>query len=156
MAADRSAPLRPLHVTFRSVENVLVESDDEDRFLMTMNEAAHACKQAQGRKDWQEDFKRFLHHVSQWCEAHGSRVQAGFVGVGDGALNVFICTSREEYDFDLEDEITALDIELVNRFPWLIAEVMQIPGQVREDQILSDTAVSVYGDGTAAPRAGGT
>lgn len=150
MTSKQSAIPAPVRLTFRSVEDVLIETDDEDRFLMTMKEAAHACKQAENEKKWQDDFKRFLHKVSQWCEAKAEHVRAGYVGVGDGALNVFICTKSATYNFDIEDELSDLDIELVQAFPWLIAEVVQIPLQVKEDQIFSETAVSVYGDGRAA------
>jgi len=79
--SDKLTPPEPIRLTFKSIENVLVESDDEDRFLMTMKEAAHACKQAQNQNEWQEDFKRFLHHVSQWCESHKEVVKAGVVGL---------------------------------------------------------------------------
>ncbi len=143
----------PVRLTFRSVEEVLVESDDEDRFLMTMKEAAHACMQAETEKKWQDDFKRFLHYVSQWCEARAESVRAGYVGVGDGSLNVFICTHDNAYNFELDDAISELDIALVSEFPWLVAEVLQIPGQIKEDQIFSENAVSVYGDGRATPKA---
>lgn len=152
--AAASAPPEPVRLTFRSEQHILVESDNEDRFMMTMREAAYACKQAQDKQEWQDDFKKFLHEVHQWCEAHAGKVEAGYVGVGDGSLNVFVCTKSADYDFDIDDELTELDIDLVKNHPWLVAEVLQIPEQTREDQILSDTAILVYGNGRQPPRAG--
>lgn len=150
MARKAAASPPPVRLTFRSEQHVLVEPDNKDRFLITMREAAHACKRAQDERDWQEDFERFLHHVHQWCEAHKAKVRAGFVGVGDGALNIFIFTHAADYDFDLDDQLTTLDTDLVDEFPWLIAEVIQIPASVSEDQTFPESVVIVYGDGKRA------
>jgi hypothetical protein len=43
---------KPIQLTFRSVEQVVVEPDDQDRFVTTAQEAARACQQAQAGKDW--------------------------------------------------------------------------------------------------------
>ncbi|HLN31557.1 MAG TPA: hypothetical protein VK395_27700 [Gemmataceae bacterium] len=155
MPKKLDASTQPIHLTFRSVESVLVEPDDEDRFMTTSQEAAFACKQASDKKEWQEDFKRFLHAVSQWCESHKDDVHNGCVGVGDGLLNIFIRTKHKAYNFDLEDELTQLDIDLVKKFPWLVAEVMQLPSNINEDQLFSENAIIVFGDGRSTQGATG-
>ena len=59
-------------------------------------------------------------------------------------MNILIYTNRDTYDHDLEDELSDLDIDLVKTFPWLLAEVMQIPALVNEDQAHFESAVTVY------------
>lgn len=156
MAKERTEAARPIRLSVRSVDRVLVEPGDEDRFLMTAREAAIACKVAQDEKGWQETFDQFLIYVQKWCQAHSDKVAACYVGIGDGSLSVLVCTKTADYDFDFEDVITDLDLDLVKQFAWCIAEVMQVPQQVREGQPSLAKAILVYGDGNRAPATGAT
>ena len=70
----------PIYLNFRSVQQVVVEGDKEDRFMMTMREAAYACRQAQDEKEFKEQFDQFLYSVHQWCEARADKIEAGYVG----------------------------------------------------------------------------
>ncbi len=141
-----------IRLNFRSEERIVIEPDNKDLFVVTMREAASACSQAQDEKEFAVEFDRFLFHVHQWCEAHADRVQSGCIAIGDGVLNIFIRTKRDRFDFEFDETLSGLDIELVQEFPWLRGDVLQVPASAREDQALSQTAILVYGDGSAAPR----
>lgn len=153
MAKERTKT-RPIHLTYRSVEKVLVEPDDKDRFMITARAAAIACKQAEDEKEWVEKFKQFLLYISQWCAQHDDDVSAAYVDIGDGVLDILICTTGEGYRFDLDDTLTELDLALVKEFPWCIAEVMQVPGKAKEGQMSFEKAILVYGDGKRSSEAG--
>lgn len=142
----------PIHLDFRSVEKILVIPDNEDRFFVTKREAAQACKRAEDEREWQEDFDRFLVYLHRWGTDHQDKVNSVLIKVSDGSLNVLVCTLGEWYDTDLDDMISELDLALVGEFPWLIADVIQVPQSVvRGDRIPFEKAIQVYGDGKRAP-----
>jgi hypothetical protein len=120
--------------------------DDEDRFVTTAAKAARACKSAAEEKQWNEQFTAFLASIHRWCAVHADRVRAGYVTVGDSSLNVLIGLKEAHYDFDFEDTLVALDMELAERFPQCIAEVLQVPNQEGLTSELSSEALCVYGD----------
>jgi hypothetical protein len=156
MAKDRATSSDPIRLSFRSEKRVMVEPEDEDRFFVTMREAAQACKQAQDDKQWQEKFNEFLVYLESWGEANANRLSSVLVSVGDGALNILICTPSDTYDEELDDPITALDLDLVKRFPWLVAEVMQVPSAAQGDRAPYEKAILVYGDGRPTQTTVGT
>jgi hypothetical protein len=154
MARDRAVSAGPIHLSVRSVQQVVVEPEDENRFMMTAKEAARACEQAQNEKDLREHFTQFLVYLMGWCNKHETEVHACYVYPGDGFLNVLVCTRGEEYRFDFDDAVTELDIDLTRQFDWLTAEVMQVPEGAREGHVSLEKAILVYGDGSG-PRAAG-
>lgn len=153
MTTDRATHAGPIHLNFRSVQQVVVEPEDENRFMMTAKEAARACESAQNMKDVREQFTQLLVHLHSWCAAHEA-VHAGYAYPGDGYLNILVCTKGERYRFDFDDEITDLDMDLTRRFDWLRAEVLQIPESAKEGNVALEKAILVYGDGSSPCGAG--
>jgi hypothetical protein len=156
MAEERAARSRPIRIGFQSVEKVLVEPEDNDRFLITAREAARACKQAEDNKEWGENFSQFLVFLEKWAKSKKDKLDALFLDIGDGSLTVLACTPGENYDFGFDDELSELDLAIVDRFPWCIAEVMQVPTRLKESQISFEKAIQIYGDGTRTQTAGST
>ena len=139
---------KPIHLDYRSQETVVVVPEDEDRFILTAKEAARACKQAHDNRDWARQWNDFLVHIHNWCKDRAGLIDAGYVTVGDNALNVLLCVKTAEYNFEFEDAIADLDLELSRLFPLCYADVMQLPNQrdVRAG-IPSEELLVVYGDG---------
>jgi hypothetical protein len=147
MATDRAVNTGPIHLNVRSVRQVVVEPEDENRFMMTAKEAARACERSQNEKELRDQFNQVLLYLYQWCENHSSDVQAAYAYPGDGFLNILICTRGEDYRFDLDDSVTELTLALVQQFDWLTAEVLQVPESAREGHSPLEKAILVYGDG---------
>jgi hypothetical protein len=140
----------PIHLDFKSVQQVVVHPEDQDRFTMTAREAAQACQRAQNDKDFEEEFKRMLVRVREWAQAHEDAVVAAYVYTGDGQLNVLMATQGPGFRSDLSDDLTELDLSLVDEFPWLVAEVMQRPADAVAARGPLENAIQVYGDGSRA------
>jgi hypothetical protein len=149
MATGRATHAGPIRLNFRSIQQVVVEPEDENRFLMTAREATRACEQAQGEKELREQFTQFMLYLHKWCEAHADEVCAAYVYPGDGFLNILVCTRGDGYRFDFDDQVTELDIDVARQFGWLRAEVMQVPESAREGQVSLEKAILVYGDGSS-------
>jgi hypothetical protein len=150
----RSVSTGPIHLSIRSVQQVVVEPEDENRFMMTAKEATRACEQAQTEKELREAFSRFLVYLHDWCKDRSDEVSAAYVYPGDGFLNILICTRGDTYRLDFDDPVTELDIDLTRQFPWMAAEVMQVPEGAREGHVSLEKAIVVYGDGSRSHPAG--
>jgi hypothetical protein len=155
VSAMANTTTRPIHLTFKSVEQVVVEPDDNDRFVTTSAEAARACQQAQATKEFQDEFKKFLSYIHGWCIEQAKAIESGYVDIGDGGLRVNICMKSDDFDFEFDDKITELDIKLAQEFPSCIAEVTQIPKQVcGKLELDAEYSLQVYGEAGRTPEAG--
>lgn len=149
--AERAA--KPIRLTFGSTERVEVIADDKHRFHTTVSEAAHACKVANDLSLWADEYKDFLAHLHRWCDSRSGIVNGCYVSWGEGGLHVFIVTENEQFDFDFQAEITALDAKLSEVFPDHPAEVVQVP-LAPPDALMSffspEQSVQVYGKQSTA------
>jgi hypothetical protein len=123
---------------------------------MTEEDAARACKRAQDDNEFRKQFQEMLSYVHDWCAQNPQKIRAGYVTVGDSALNVLLCLEQRDYDFSLEDALVQLDIDIAERFPLCIVEVLQLPNQARLTSELPQEALLVYGDGRRSQTSGGT
>ena len=128
-AKKRSFPTR---LSFRSAEQVVVEAENEDRFVMTEREAARACHLAhndeQSRTQWRKEFVEMLKYVADWA-AQQAKVKAVFLAVGGDGLELFVTTEGSEYRPEMDAAIAELDIQLVTQFPSCPTDTMHFPSQ---------------------------
>lgn len=139
----------PIRLDFQSVQQVVVEDNDGDRWVMTVKEAAQACRSALDEQEWKKEFGAFLAHIHEWSKKHSDIVTAAFVGVSSEGLTGVIVTKGAEYRLDFDDAVTQLDIELADKFPNCRADVLQSPEgepESRIPHIALERAVQVYGD----------
>lgn len=148
-ATTQKSVSQALHLNFQSVQQVVVTGNDGDRWVTTVREAAQACRSALDQEAWQHEFEGFLGKIHQWATQHAQDVSAAFVGVSSEGLTGVIVTKGQEYRQDLDDAITALDIELAKNFPSCRADVLQSPEgepETRIPYISLERAVQVYGN----------
>lgn len=139
---------KPIRLDFTSVMQVVVTPENKDRFVTTSKEAAHACKVAEDSKAWGGEFDQFLMFVHEWCAQYAHEALKCFVGVSDEGLTVFVVTKGAEYNFGFDDAITALNLEIADKFPSISANAIQVPN-VAEDNLASFVslphAIQVHG-----------
>lgn len=141
----------PIRISFRSVDKVFVEAEQEDRFLVTQQEASKACQQAQHAQDWLEkwrlEFDALLKTLADWAANHADNIDGAFLVAGNDGLEVFIATSGSEYRDDLDDAITDLDIEINAAYPLCPTDIMHFPsepGDTRHSFFSVDRAIQVW------------
>ncbi len=128
------------------MQQVVVEKADEDRFMMTAKEAARACAIAQDEKELRDQFVQVILFLRDWCRQYAD-VSYCYGCPGDGHFNILICTKGEPYRHDLEDHVTELDVNLFKQFPWLRAELGQVPSSVADENVTLEKAIVIYGRG---------
>jgi hypothetical protein len=119
---DRTQLIRLSHAGGK----VLVEPEDEDRFVLTAQAAVKACQDQQRQMEAIRTFKvHFLEPLLRWCVARADRVRACYLPAPRGPLQVFVVTSSPKFDFGLAAEVAALELELAD-LGWRVS-VVQIP-----------------------------
>jgi hypothetical protein len=137
----------------RTSGQVTVEPEDEDRFVISAQEAVKACRNELNADQAIRTFKQeFLAPLRAWCETHSSRVEACFVPPPTGHLAVYVIGVSDRYDFALGDEIAALELALADR-GWRVG-VMHLPNGP-DEYLLShfnpEGAIKVYGHAESTP-----
>jgi hypothetical protein len=139
----------PIRLDFtHGSRQVVVHAADEDRFLMTCEEAARACKRHMTVVEWKQEFTRLLAHLRKWIEQHLSTVEACYADVRDGQLVIFILPKGRRFDMGLAEEIAALEYSLPGQFPICDCEVMQVPATSNESLtgfMNPERSILVYG-----------
>ena len=131
--AGGKTTVRPLRLDFRSERTVVVVPEDEDRFIVTSQEAARACRRVADEQEWKTEFNSFLTNVHDWCKKHSGSIDGAYLSFGDEGLKLFLATHGDEYDFSLGDEVAKLGIELAALFPGCPADVLHVPSMALKD-----------------------
>ena len=137
----------------RTSGQVTVEPEDEDRFVISAQEAVKACQDHQKADHAIRAFKQeFLGPLWEWCFLHAAQVKACFVPRTVGHLEVYVIGTSEQYDFAFGDDVARLELSLADR-GWNVS-AMQLPDGPDED-LLSyfnpEGAIQVYGNPESAP-----
>lgn len=146
---------RPLRLSFKSKQTVVVEADNDDRFCTTVQEAARACKAHEASKEWAQVFNELLVDLNSWCGRHGGVVQRCLVTWGEGGLHVFVVTQGDQYRFDFDDHVTLLNLRLAKAYPRHPTEIVQIPDgepEALRSLFSPERCLQVYGQSTSAPK----
>lgn len=133
--------------------NVIVEPEDEDRFVMTAQSAVMACKDHQRYQEAIRAFKQaFLQPLIEWCASHSGKVQACYVPFPSGHIQVFVIGSSPTYDFDLGRAVAALELKLFDA-GWQPVSIVLLPSAATEDlptYFNMEGAIEVYAQLAAA------
>jgi hypothetical protein len=147
MATTKGA--EPIRLDFQSVQQVVVTGKDGDRWCTTVKEAAAACRSALNEKAWEEAFQGFLSSIHEWSKLRSDKVEATYLGISSEGLTGVVITKGTDYRFDFDDEVTALDIDLAEKFPACRADILQAPEGdpiSRIPYISIENACLVYGN----------
>ena len=153
--ADKSRA-QIIRLSYTDSGRVLVTPDDEDRFVLTAQNAVKAC---QDQRRSEEAIKRFksdlIVPLVDWCKRHVDRVHACYIPVPAGFVQVFIVGASSKYDFALGEQVAALELSLFDA-GWRV-NVLQIPRAEDEDlqtYFNVEGAIQVYAQLEAAPGQG--
>jgi hypothetical protein len=112
---------------------------------------------ADGAQPTAEQFQsEFVKPVREWCAARADKVAGCYVPLPTGYIRVFVVTNSRRYDFELGEEVAALERQLA--YAGWRASVMQLPAAAPESQAAffnPETALEVYAQRGPAPAEGG-
>jgi hypothetical protein len=136
---------------------VLVTPRDRSIFMISAEKAIEACRKAMLREEGLERFEsEFLVPLHDWCVAHADRVRACYIPMPGANVPVFIVTLNPRFDFDLAEEMAALERKLA-RSGWRVG-VTQLPRTDHKTQATFfhfEGALEVYAQRGSAPQKSG-
>jgi hypothetical protein len=136
--------------------NVVVEPEDEDRFVVSAQQAMKACQDSHRQELAVYAFKKeFLEPLIDWCRRHKNQVQACYIPIPKGFIQVFVIGSSPKYDFDLGKELSELELRFADA-GWSVS-FLQIPASPEEillGYFKMEGAIEVYAQLAAAPGQG--
>ena len=138
MPTTENSKNQTIQLNYSDTGHVTVTPDDEDRFVLTAQNAVKACQKHFRATEAIKRFKSdFIGPLRQWCTANAARVAACYVPAPTDHLQVFVIGATPAYDFALGQEVSALERELYHA-GWKLS-VLQIPQS-------SDEELSTYFD----------
>lgn len=119
----------PLQLNWNDGERqVVVSPEDEDRFVVTCQDAAEACLQSREVLKWSHTFQKVLSFIRNDLDQSIERVMSCFVGPADGHLACFVIAKSSSFDFELAEVLADLEREIATAFPdFTYIRVQQIP-----------------------------
>jgi len=143
----------PLRIRFDDARKVLVEDHNEDRILISSEDAVRSCFTQSMRSridaELQEALLEAFKRVVAWSAAR-PQVQRVLVSRPDGDRMLFlIVVAGRTHDFSLDDEISDLSLDVASRLNWMPSPVtvMTVPAGVPDaldSYIDLDDAFEIY------------
>lgn len=93
-------------------QKVIVTPQNQDRFMLSVREAAIACQMADDSNSFIQQFKELLENLASWLKRHGSKVERAFVTIRDAGFVFLVVQRNKSYNREFEDLLTELDMSI--------------------------------------------
>jgi hypothetical protein len=95
--------------------SVLVTPSEQDRFVVSIQQAISACSNAETTLKYFRQFTEVLvPKLKEWLKARRPKVQRAFLTYRDGGLLLLVVRKQTPLDGEFTDELTKLDVEIAN------------------------------------------
>lgn len=108
---------------------VWIETEDEDRFLMTVEAVVRTCKAHNHIAEVARQLRKLLRRLGEWVKVHPGDVQEAYLTVRDSGLLFLIVRKTKPFNETLESDLTELDIEVADddSFSLIRLSVLALP-----------------------------
>lgn len=105
------AAVKPIQLKFEDAgRRVVVTPDDNDRYLLTVEQAILACNLMERVSGFQPRFEKMLSRLAAWLSDSRGAVDSAYVTIRDAGLLFLVVRKNTEYDREFEDALTELDL----------------------------------------------
>lgn len=87
---------------------------DGDQFVVTAQQAIDACRLAADAMRFRTQFQDLLEVLYSWVEERKKRVSSAYIVASDDGITLLIVQKDVPADFELEDSMVDLDLEVAN------------------------------------------
>jgi len=139
-------------------EKVALHPGDQgkERFYRTGRQVIAHCELGISVETWFDEFQSLVAESEKWMAERSDRVRACFCSPSMTHIVLFVVPSLDSFDFELADELTELNISLLNKFNIGNLEVHQIPWVEKERFVGFNSARLIYERPQSPPTPMGT
>lgn len=92
---------------------VLVEPDNGDRFIMTMEDAVHACQfKEEMVKPYRAQFDLLVEHLRAWMQEHRDKIHRAFLTTRENQILFLVERNQVRYDPEFEQALAELLLKI--------------------------------------------
>jgi hypothetical protein len=108
---------------------VHIETEEEDRFVLTVGAAIQACKAFGEMEEFTKQFRKLRAKLTGWLQEHGEGIADAFLTVRDSALLLLVVRQSEAFHQEFEDALTDLDVAVAqdDEFSLIRLNVLGLP-----------------------------
>ena len=116
-------------VLFEDGEDVFVNPKDNDKFVLTAQDAVRACRAWDKAVQFGRQFEELLNHLSRWIKQHRTHISVAKLNVRQNDILFVVTQKVVERDDVLADQLTELDLEITTapRFDLISLNVLSLP-----------------------------
>ncbi|MGC4030765.1 MAG: hypothetical protein QM754_03305 [Tepidisphaeraceae bacterium] len=107
--------------------SVVFHPENDDLFVQTGKQVIEACRLNISVELWQHEVTAMFERVREWAAERDNRIDGCYATARPTKLVVFVTPVSSTYDFDLADEITSLNRELLRNYNVGYVELAQVP-----------------------------
>lgn len=106
---------------------VLISPENEDRFVLTCAQTVRAVMAGMSVEVLIGEVQELFKHVAALLSKQEHRVRDCYAMPRQGELTFFVVPKSDNYDFELADVLSDIDIEIAEKFQQVPCSVQQIP-----------------------------
>lgn len=126
--------------------SVVLHPENSDLFVRTGNQVIDACRLGISLELWLQEMRSMCDDVSKWASDHSQHIRSCFCAPRGARVALYFSPKSRGFDFDLADELAALNGKVVKSFNVGMVEVRQVPWEELDRFLDVAAAVHVYGD----------
>jgi hypothetical protein len=106
---------------------VLLQPATNDLFVRTGRQVIEACQLSISVEVWLDELQNMLAQVSQWCTERSDKISFCAAVARGSKVILFFTPNGSAFNFDLADDLTDLNRQIVTGYNLGMIEVAQIP-----------------------------
>jgi hypothetical protein len=106
---------------------IILHPGDDDLFVRTGKQVIEACRLGISVEVWINELNAMLQKVQGWLDKQSARVRACYCAPRRTRVILFFVPATDQFDFDLADDLAALNGELTKNFNVGMVEMGQVP-----------------------------
>jgi len=120
---------KPIRLVYSEKDaHVVIEPEDQDRFVMRVHEAINACRIYEAYKSlFEKQLGQLKDTLGTWIRERTSKIQKAFLTLQDDRMLFLLVMKDKVYDRQLEEDITDLELRIGSECTQINLDVQALP-----------------------------
>ena len=111
--SEQAIQLTPVFLNWEDTDKtVVITPADNDRFVLTVQEAIEACRAQSNQGKFRQQFDILMNTLAEWLKENDAKISRSYMTIRDAGLLFLVVRKNIVFDSDFEDILTDLDIKI--------------------------------------------